>query len=614
MSSHVAAVETKERRKTQFGVWTVEGHWPVIRYRWDVIEGIRLRVTDSFLSIPRGGLELGGVLLGTIDGNTVTIEAHREFQIEYLSGPSFILSQTDRERLAVFIAGLHKDPELANFEVVGWYHSHTRSEMFLSEEDIGIYNEFFPDAHQVALVVKPFKFDPAQFGFFFREQDGSLNSASSYAVFAAGPTARDAMAADEEPRTASPVRMEPADVPVNGQPLPVQPFPDAVPYRSLRSRRRHHQRWAVAAAALLFAALASLLWFGGSPTIPDEPAAALSMRLSGSGEQINIIWDGSSVPVQNAAYGELNIFDDGHQSANLKLSPQELTRGTATYVRQSGNVEVRMRIVADGSPIEEVAYFVGPEPERNRAGAPPEVSREERAKMATMQAEIERLNAQINRIQPAGRLAASAPVPDVTRPPAPQPATSVPARRIAAPPPSSARRELESAPMLAPTPDLRVTGTVPQGPIMRTPAVAGVAPPVTPPVVRATRRSGRAIWTGTLSKGNFLLLDATRPSVGALTGEMFDGPSRIRIYPAELADGGIQVFTMDDRHRERPVVEPPSSRNGWNLTSYVLDPRRSRALTLVEGAGPQNGWRRLLVRNDGRPISMIIIDWASVPE
>jgi len=46
----------------------------------------------------------------------------------------------------------------------GWYHSHTRTGVLLSDTDLTIHNRFFPDPWQVALVVKPHTFEPMRAG------------------------------------------------------------------------------------------------------------------------------------------------------------------------------------------------------------------------------------------------------------------------------------------------------------------------------------------------------------------------------------------------------------------------------------------------------------------
>ena len=85
---------------TDFGTWVADDASRLtIRYEYAVIDEIRVEATDKFLSIPRGGLEVGGVLFGTIDGERITILARRALALEYKTGPCFVLSGIDEESL-----------------------------------------------------------------------------------------------------------------------------------------------------------------------------------------------------------------------------------------------------------------------------------------------------------------------------------------------------------------------------------------------------------------------------------------------------------------------------------------------------------------------------------
>ena len=104
------------------------------------------------------------------------------------------------------------------------------------------------------------------------------------------------------------------------------------------------------------------------------------------------------------------------------------------------------------------------------------------------------------------------------------------------------------------------------------------------------------------------MVDGRRPSVGALTGRMPDGPSRMRIYPADLRESGIVVYTQADKER----IETPSAANGWNLTTYRPDAKRGRDVTVLESPSAANNWQRILVRSEQRPLSMLVLEWEEV--
>jgi proteasome lid subunit RPN8/RPN11 len=177
-----------------------------------VLDDIRLAVTDAFFSLPRGGAEIGGILLGTFAGDTLVITDHAALECEHAFGPSFALSPPDEARLTQLIAA--HDGCAGGLRPVGWYHSHTRSDIFLSDADLAIHERFFPDSRQVALVLKPHTFQPTRFGFFFREADGSVHASAPYREdelealpmrqVPAGPPPPTSMAGEGPPRNLRP--------------------------------------------------------------------------------------------------------------------------------------------------------------------------------------------------------------------------------------------------------------------------------------------------------------------------------------------------------------------------------------------------------------------------
>ncbi len=165
------------------GKWTTPQCPFTIEYSPRVLDDIRLAVVDAFFSLPRGGAEIGGILLGSHAGARLRISDYRPLECEHAFGPGFTLSDRDRNLLTHLLAG----SKTGDVVPVGWYHSHTRSEIFLSEADLEIHNTYFPEPWQVALVIKPHTFHPARAGFFFRERGGSIHAAESYREFQLQP-------------------------------------------------------------------------------------------------------------------------------------------------------------------------------------------------------------------------------------------------------------------------------------------------------------------------------------------------------------------------------------------------------------------------------------------
>jgi proteasome lid subunit RPN8/RPN11 len=363
-----------------------------------VLDDIRLAVTDAFFSLPRGGAEIGGVLLGRFDDGRLVISDYAAFDCEHAYGPSFVLSPPDEARLTEVLSA-HANPA-AGSRPVGWYHSHTRSEIFLSEGDLQIHNRFFPEPWQVALVMKPHTFQPARIGFFFRQADGSVHATASYR---------------EDALDALPMRQIPAGVPTappsndppqrNFRPVPVAgpvlesvvaatppataeaaappPGPAAaelpVPKFVVESESSA-RRWLVAGIAIVavLGVLAAAwqvrqMWLPQvlaaiRPAAPATVAPSLGLHLIDHEGQLQIQWDPSSPSVRRASDAILEIADGGPLPLATQLDTAHLEAGSFTYARTSEKVDVLLIVhQKDGPDLREVTSFLGKLPDRKTA-------------------------------------------------------------------------------------------------------------------------------------------------------------------------------------------------------------------------------------------------------
>jgi proteasome lid subunit RPN8/RPN11 len=187
------------------------------------LDDIRLVITDAFFSLARGGLEIGGILLGGFDGKRLSVLEYAQLECEHAYGPSFTVSPNDRARLRQLLGSVPEDHP--GLQVVGWYHSHTRSGIHLSEEDLDLYHRYFPESWQVAMVMKPHTFDPARIGFFFRGADGTVYAKESYKELTLEPL---------------PIRQIPTEAPPRTKLRPSEAHRDQEALRD-RSRRKWNQ-------------------------------------------------------------------------------------------------------------------------------------------------------------------------------------------------------------------------------------------------------------------------------------------------------------------------------------------------------------------------------------
>jgi proteasome lid subunit RPN8/RPN11 len=157
-------------------VWQVPGCPFRVVYSRAVMEELRRAASDAFQRLAYGGFEIGGVLFGVADAASVKVLAHRALACEYAFGPSLMLSDDDLRRLEDLLSAPETDSSLCGMQPVGWYQSHTRSGILLSEKDIRVFEQYFPKLRQIALVLRPHETGPVRAGFFFRGSDGSVQA------------------------------------------------------------------------------------------------------------------------------------------------------------------------------------------------------------------------------------------------------------------------------------------------------------------------------------------------------------------------------------------------------------------------------------------------------
>src|SRR5438067_4159997 len=100
------------------GAWQVPECPVTIEYSQAVLDEIRMASVDAFFSLPRGGAEIGGVIFGHHNQTSVRILAFRPMECEHALGPTFVLSEKDKARLAAQLEQAPLDPLLKGLEVV----------------------------------------------------------------------------------------------------------------------------------------------------------------------------------------------------------------------------------------------------------------------------------------------------------------------------------------------------------------------------------------------------------------------------------------------------------------------------------------------------------------
>jgi proteasome lid subunit RPN8/RPN11 len=371
-----------------------------IRYRVRAgpLESIRIAVSEAFFSVPRGGAEIGGILLGKWELGRLTISSYKPLDCEHAFGPSFTVSPRDRAQLTELITSINASCE----QVAGWYHSLTRSHTFLSEADRRIHREFFPEPRQVALVLRPDTLLSTRAGFFFRDVGGTMRTESPCLEFSVEPLepkpasdaaqglagrrlqekrqwTRRSHSRDSDP-VASQSLARSTDT-TNAEALArfLDPQPPA-------PRRFPKILIPLFKAAMVCAAASSKrdLWIprAMANTRPAQPAVQQSaapaptpglntVDLDG---QYQIRWNRDSPAVAHATDGVLRVKGGAPSAEQIALDRDHLLSGVFTVARQSERVDVSLQLNQPaGQAVREVTSFIGncPRPNRRCRKPPP---------------------------------------------------------------------------------------------------------------------------------------------------------------------------------------------------------------------------------------------------
>ena len=381
---------------TEIETWHPSQSPLAIEYTRAVLDEVRDQAVAGYRRLSRGGVEVGGILYGTREEEKIRIVATQPISCEYKSGPSLILSAKDKLRLLDQLADSQNHAELKELMVVGWYVSHPRTSIALTEGDLEIFNEFFPAIWNVVLVLKPDE-KVVRCGFFVREARGSLNIAQSYQEFDLGlPRSTEgsqavrqiadqvasSLGAQREPSpdpavlrrraggrrdvTEMPMPMAPPAYMTTQRSRPVPagyggtaaaPAPDpaaqtpnwstavARPRSAIVARRRTEQprrlqwRWLV----LWVFALVTLV--GGLYAYREFTAPApLGLRVQENDGHLLIQWDSSARPLRWAVAGRLEIQGAGPDKVQVDLSDKELALGKYLYGGTEGDTSIHLSV------------------------------------------------------------------------------------------------------------------------------------------------------------------------------------------------------------------------------------------------------------------------------
>jgi hypothetical protein len=349
-------------------------------------------------------------LFGAVDNDLVSIAAFRPLPCEHAFGPRFVLSDRDRAAMKELLELPQTDPALVGLGPVGWYHSHTRSEIALSPRDLEIYDRFFPHPGQIALVLRPESYGSARAGFFARGRDGAVSGEAYCEEFVIRP-GRVAVAPPEaEPVSAEPVRQRPAAARAPAPPVAAAapPVPETEPEAAALPSFARVEPVRTGRPVWMGVVLVLVLALAGGAGVEayyryTAPPQQLALWVFDVGGQLLIEWDRTAKPIREAESAWLEILD-GKERRDIQMDGERLREGSVGYVRQAEIVDVRLHVSPRGSrAVQEFMRFVGQPVRRAVPPAEGDVVRERdalKAEVDNLRAEIKRRDARARRLRP----------------------------------------------------------------------------------------------------------------------------------------------------------------------------------------------------------------------
>ncbi len=331
-----------ETETPTFYAWEVPGKAISIRVDFSVIDQVLSEVMQGFGAVPKRGAEVGGLLLGNISAGEQTVVNIQDFEpvpCEHAHGPSYLLSETDEERLTAAVERWGRGFRGQDVHVVGFYRSQTREGLGLSEEDLELFEKRFAEPGQVFLLVKPFATRASVGAFFFREEGGMRNE-SSYLEFpfrrrdlgggVAAPTAEYAEPEPPQPRQ------------VTSLSLLEDPPPAVV------SPKLKQNVWIP--LSFIFLLVGVMLGFQAAISLRPAGSAmgardpyALFLTAARTNDTVNLRWDRQAPAILKARNGLLTITD-GAYNKTLELDQSQLHYGTVIYRFLTNHVTFRLEV------------------------------------------------------------------------------------------------------------------------------------------------------------------------------------------------------------------------------------------------------------------------------
>jgi hypothetical protein len=325
-------------KAAQYYAWKFPGAPVRIYIHLKTVSHLREYIQSCLHSDPSQSIECGGLLIGTVRSRQVEVTDFVPFHLEDLSC-DFVLSVDAKDRIVKIIKEQHEKKTT----VVGYFRSSLRG-LRLSDDDLTLIKEQFPEPDKVFLIIAPDEGGTPTAGFFFWES-GQVFADATFMPFPFD----ERLLKSSTPQT---LLVE--------QP---NPRPVAAPALNLKPKHSTSQFFGFAAAVLLIMATGMTIGMYMQSTTDNRSvpvptvntiatgggSSAAPLSLSGAllGSIIEITWDTTTLP--DARVAVLTITD-GDSRRDLPLTQEQLAARKVIYTPLSSKIEVVLEVFSPDRP------------------------------------------------------------------------------------------------------------------------------------------------------------------------------------------------------------------------------------------------------------------------
>lgn len=326
--------------------WACPGAPVQVQLPLSVVERMNREVRRAFDSVPAHSVEIGGLLLGSVDiasNKIVEIKNFEPFLSEYRSDHKFILSDADQRKLEKILTA-HLSEPTDGLKVVGFYRSHIGEGLSLSQHDVSLAQRYFNHPNQVFLLVKPAADGSSSAGFFFWDES-RIDPQFSYLEFPFEP--RQLTGA-----SLAPIYTEPQEPKAQHQ-LAAQ---DDLSLPSLEelaleagAPSRIQWLWYPLLAILMMGLGAAGYWIYAKWNTPPaasvaSDSSALLLQVERKGVDLRVSWNRHAFAIARAIEGALVIRDGDLHEQRLHFDLDELRHGSILYTPANPTVQFRLEV------------------------------------------------------------------------------------------------------------------------------------------------------------------------------------------------------------------------------------------------------------------------------